>query len=438
MSIKNTCALVLLIGCCIGQSAQAQLLKKMKERAKQAAEETVLRKTGEITEQETSKKIDTVYEKATKPKKKRKKGHKDSTGSENDEIDSMDGTESTEGAFPNTFGVYSKFTFVPGNKQIFNDFFGLDEIGDFPAHWETAGSGEVVMLEGSENSWLSMQRRSGYYPSLAKELPENYTIEFDLISHGYGRGSGNSKLYLAFLPKKTYSMGQAGSVADVEILFSDSFTLNNVENFGAEAEVRVTNRIERSFPELLNNKVHISIAVNKKRLRLWVNEEKYVDSPNLLQGKLGRHFIIEARDILPEKGHFVGITNFIIAEAEEDLRSLLLKNGKYSTTGIYFDYDSWIVKPESYGVIKEIAAVLTATPQLNLKIVGHTDNSGNVDYNQSLSENRAEAVKQVLVEQFNIDEDRLEFEGKGETEPVDDNNTLTGKANNRRVEFIKN
>jgi flagellar motor protein MotB len=418
------------------QSGQAQFLKKIKERAKQAAEETVLRKTEEITAEETSKKIDTVYDKATKPKKNKRK-KKDSTESGNDDIGELGGTEDTDGGSPNTFGVYSKFTFVPGNKQLFNDFFGLDEIGDFPAHWETAGSGEVVMLEGSEDSWLSLQRRSGYYPSIEKELPENYTIEFDLISHGYGNGSGNSKLYLAFLPKKAYSMGQAGSVADIELLFGDFFSIKNVENFGNEAQVRVANIIDRNRTDLINAPMHISIAVNKKRLRLWVNEEKYVDSPNLLQGKLGRHFIIEARDILPEKGHFVGITNFMIAESSEDLSSLLLKNGKYATTGIYFDYDSWVVKPESYGVIKEIADVLTATPQLNLKIVGHTDNSGDVDYNQSLSENRAEAVKQVLVEQFGIPENRLEFEGKGETEPVDDNNTLTGKANNRRVEFIK-
>ena len=419
------------------QSGQAQFLKKIKDRAKQAAEETVLRKTEEITAEETSKKIDTVYDKATKPKKKKRK-KKDSTGTGNDDIDGLGGTEDTDGGAPNTFGVYSKFTFVPGNKQLFNDFFGLDKIGDFPAHWETAGTGEVVMLEGDEDSWLSLQRRSGYYPSIAKELPENYTIEFDLISHGYGNGSGNSKLYLAFLPKKAYSMGQAGSVADIELLFGGFFSIKNVENFGNEAQVRVANIIDRNRTDLINAPMHISISVNKKRLRLWVNEEKYVDSPNLLQGKLGRHFIIEARDILPEKGHFVGITNFMIAESSEDLRSLLLKNGKYATTGIYFDYDSWIVKPESYGVIKEIADVLTATPQLNLKIVGHTDNSGDVDYNQSLSEHRAEAVKQVLVAQFGIDENRLEFEGKGETEPVADNNTLTGKANNRRVEFIKN
>lgn len=419
------------------QSGQAQFLKKIKDRAKQAAEETVLRKTEEITAEETSKKIDTVYDKATKPKKKKRK-KKDSTGTGNDDIDGLGGTEDMDEGLQNTFGVYSKFTFVPGNKQLFNDFFGLDKIGDFPAHWETAGTGEVVMLEGDEDSWLSLQRRSGYYPSIAKELPENYTIEFDLISHGYGNGSGNSKLYLAFLPKKAYSMGQAGSVADIELLFGGFFSIKNVENFGNEAQVRVANIIDRNRTDLINAPMHISISVNKKRLRLWVNEEKYVDSPNLLQGKLGRHFIIEARDILPEKGHFVGITNFMIAESSEDLRSLLLKNGKYATTGIYFDYDSWIVKPESYGVIKEIADVLTATPQLNLKIVGHTDNSGDVDYNQSLSENRAEAVKQVLVAQFGIDENRLEFEGKGETEPVADNNTLTGKANNRRVEFIKN
>lgn len=418
-------------------SGQAQFLKKMKDRVKNAAEETVLRKSEDITAEETSKKIDTVYGKVTKPRKKKKeKMEKEDVPeviSGQEQVPSNIDPESAD-----NFGVYSKFTFVPGNKQLFNDFFGLDEIGDFPAHWETGGTGEVVMLEGNDNSWLSLQRRSGYYPSIVKELPENYTIEFDLISHGYRNGNGNSKLFLAFLPKKAYSMGQAGSVADVELTFSNTLTISTVENFGNEASARVTNRIDRNLLSLLNAPIHISIAVNKKRLRLWVNEEKYVDSPNLLQGKLGRHFILEARDILPEKGHFVGITNFMIAETGEDLRSLLLRDGKYATTGIYFDYDSWVVKPESYGVLKEIADVLESTPQLKLKIVGHTDNSGDPPYNQSLSEHRAEAVKQVLVAQFGIDGDRLEFEGKGETEPVADNNTLTGKANNRRVEFIKN
>lgn len=170
---------------------------------------------------------------------------------------------------------------------------------------------------------------------------------------------------------------------------------------------------------------------------MWVNEEKIIDSPNLIQANIGRYFIIEARDVLPEKGHFVGITNFKIAESTEDLRSLLLKNGKFSTTGIYFDTAAATVKKESYGILLDIANMLRDNDGINLQIVGHTDNQGEADYNQTLSERRAEAVKQILVDEFGINEGRLQFMGKGETDAIDDNTTVKGRANNRRVEFIK-
>lgn len=111
------------------------------------------------------------------------------------------------------FGVYSNFTFVPGSKLLFYDDFGKDAVGDFPVQWETGGSGEVVTTTQSEGHWLSLQRRSGYLPSTKAELPENYTIEFDLITNGYGTpNSASSKLYLAFLPKKAYSWGRQAAL----------------------------------------------------------------------------------------------------------------------------------------------------------------------------------------------------------------------------------
>lgn len=420
----------------IVQSTQAQLLKKIKQRVKSTVEETVVRKSGEIAEQETSKKIDTIYENVSKPKESRKKKKKGAVEDEsNDEVSNQ---EVSQDSPPNSFGIYSNFTFSPGNKLLFYDDFTTDALGDFPALWETGGSGEVVTTNTSESKWLSMVRRSGYMPTIKNKLPENYTMEFDLSNNGYGAGKPSSKLFFAFLTKKAYAMGSGGSNASVEILLSTSgFNVRNVLNFGGEVEVKVGSFINREMPQYLNTTVHISIAVNKKRLRMWVNEEKIIDSPNLLQANIGKYFIIEARDVLPEKGHFVGISNFRIAEATEDLRSLLLKNGKFSTTGIYFETDSWIVKKESYGIIKDIATMLKENEDIKLQIVGHTDSQGKDDYNLMLSENRAEKVKQLLTEEFGIDEGRIQFTGKGETEPVDDNTTEKGRANNRRVEFIK-
>ncbi|WP_166963970.1 OmpA family protein [Yeosuana marina] len=429
---------VLLILLVFTQTSHAQFLKKLKNRAEEAAKEAVIRKSEDKVNRETERAMDTILDgnKGSKKKNKKKKSSKNDE-SDSDEIYKQDESDNND-TKENGFGVYSNFTFVPGNKLLFYDDFAADAIGDFPANWETGGSGEVVTTNTSESKWLSMVRRSGYMPTIENKLPENYTIEFDLANNGYGSGKPNSKLFFAFLTKKAYSMGAGGSVADIEILLSNNgFKVSNVENFGGEVEVKIGSRIDREMTDYLNNTVHISIAVNKKRLRMWVNEEKMVDSPNLLQANIGKYFIIQAMDVLPEKGHFVGISNFKIAESTEDLRSLLIKNGKFSTTGIYFDTAASTVKKESYGILLDIANMLRDNDDINLQIIGHTDNQGAEDYNQTLSEKRAAAVKELLVEEFGIREDRLQFMGKGETEALDDNTTEKGRANNRRVEFIK-
>ena len=390
------------------QTSYAQFLKKLGQRTEEAAKEAVIRKTEQKVNRETEKAMDTILDGKKGGKKKNKSSER--RGDNNDGMNENDETldqENTNG----DFGVYSNFTFIPGNKLLFYDDFAADAIGDFPANWETGGSGEVVTTSDSESKWLSISRRAGYMPTMENKLPENYTIEFDLANNGYGSGKPISKLFFAFLTKKVYAMG--------------------------EVEVKIGSRIDREMPDYLNSTVHISMAVNKKRLRMWVNEEKLVDSPNLLQVNIGNYFIVQAMDVLPEKGHFVGISNFKIAESTEDLRSLLLKNGKYSTTGIYFDTAAATIKKESYGILLDIANMLRDNNDITLQIVGHTDSQGKDDYNLTLSEDRAAAVKQFLVDEFGIQEDRLQFMGKGETEAVDDNSTEKGRANNRRVEFIK-
>jgi OmpA-OmpF porin, OOP family len=74
---------------------------------------------------------------------------------------------------------------------------------------------------------------------------------------------------------------------------------------------------------------------------------------------------------------------------------------------------------------------------VKVRIVGHTDSDGDDNSNLDLSKRRAASVKSSLASEFGIEEARMETDGKGETEPVSDNNTPQGKANNRRVEFIK-
>ena len=425
---------------CFGTgTSHAQFLKKLGQRAENAAENAVLRKSEQKVTRETEKAMDTILDgNGNKGNKQQKNPNSQKQQKNTDKSIEHTNKNTKEEKAKSEFGVYSSFTFIPGNKLLFYDDFQSDAIGDFPANWETGGSGEVVTTNTSKDKWFSLIRRSGYLPTMKDKLPENYTIEFDLSNNGYGDGKPSSKLNFVFMTKRAYSGGTGGTLAEVEILLShNGFNVSKVSNFGGEVDIKIGSVIDRNMPENLNNTVHISIAVNKKRLRMWVNEEKMVDSPNLIQANIGKYFIIQAMDVLPEKGHFVGISNFKIAESTEDLRSLLLKNGKFSTTGIYFDTAASTVKKESYGVLLDIANMLRDNNDINLQIVGHTDSQGEEKYNQTLSEKRAAAVKQLLVEEFGIREDRLQFMGKGEIEAVDDNTTEKGRANNRRVEFIK-
>ncbi len=102
-----------------------------------------------------------------------------------------------------------------------------------------------------------------------------------------------------------------------------------------------------------------------------------------------------------------------------------------------FDHASAVIRPESYGVLKEISSVLSENASVKIKVTGHTSNDGDDAANMQLSKQRAAAVKEFLAKEFSIDATRIETDGSGETKPVADNTTKEGKAQNRRVEFTK-
>jgi outer membrane protein OmpA-like peptidoglycan-associated protein len=121
------------------------------------------------------------------------------------------------------------------------------------------------------------------------------------------------------------------------------------------------------------------------------------------------------------------------ARIERDLSS----GGRTSVYGIYFDFGSDRIKEESTATLGEIARVLQQHPAWSLAVEGHTDNLGGDAYNADLSKRRAAAVKQALVAQFKVDASRLRASGYGATKPKDSNDTVAGRARNRRVELVK-
>ena len=126
---------------------------------------------------------------------------------------------------------------------------------------------------------------------------------------------------------------------------------------------------------------------------------------------------------------------FPVPTPEKKIEQELAKNRKALVYGIYFDFNSDTIKKESEPVLKEIAQAMADRPDWKLTITGHTDNIGGHKYNLDLSQRRAAAVKKALVERYHENPNRLSTGGDGDLDPIDTNDTLEGRARNRRVEL---
>ncbi len=131
-------------------------------------------------------------------------------------------------------------------------------------------------------------------------------------------------------------------------------------------------------------------------------------------------------------------------EMEDDLISVnadfiadkLFKEGKIALQGIHFDHNKATIKDESKPLLDEIAKFLKQNPTAIIFVVGHTDMSGEVQYNIELSSTRAKAVTDYLINQHQIAASRLLPHGVGPLAPEDTNTTESGMAKNRRVELV--
>ncbi len=430
--MKTLKVILVLSAILLSANSNAQLLKRLGKAAERAAERTLEKKVEEKASKETDKAFDTVFNNKKgkkRRKRKRKKKHKDILPLPQDIGNTQ--TQTSENDASKELSVYSKFDFVPGNKILMVDDFSLDNMGDFPSKWNTNGTGELVTID--KEKWFKLAGKSTYIPDLPSVLPKDYTIEFDMLTVVDRKTSSEAKLEIWLEDNNLFN--RPNDMVKVEIplclFISRGFI---VENRIANNRV-IRNAVEKDIRDILLEKNHISIAVNGKRFRMWVNENKVVDVPRLVPENIVS-FKLHPRSVRDGIDK-VFISNVKIAAGGVDLRSQLLEKGKFSTTGILFNSGSNQIKPESYGILKQIAEALQQETTLNLNIIGHTDSDGNDKDNLTLSQQRAVAVKNTLISQFNIDRNRLQTEGKGETEPVDKNNTTEGKANNRRVEFVK-
>jgi|GEM_PF-1025634 len=326
--------------------------------------------------------------------------------------------------------ITSKYDFIPGEKVIFFDDFSSESIGDFPAQWLTNGSGEIVTSQKFPGKWFNITKMGYYIPEAKEDYTENFTIEFDFIPMTTDNGENLYSFTFYLLTGSLGEPGGGGEPGDAGFqVYSDGENLG-WKNWSMASEQRFNGNV--TFPFKTNQKYHVAIWVQKQRVRLYANETKVLDVPRgIPTGSKPNIFRFDTRD---EAVPLIG--NFRIAVGLSDMRNMLLKNGKIISYGILFDVNSDKLKPESYSTLKVISDILKEDPALKLQVVGHTDSDGDDVSNLDLSKRRAASVKNELVSKFGADASRLETDGKGESEPVTDNNTSVNKAKNRRVEFI--
>ena len=423
-------------------SAQINIQEKLERKIKQRAERKVDRTIDKGLDR-TEEGIDEGAKDATKGKKGGgKKGGAEEPGTQGG---SQQGTKAGETA-PTSGGAspklkaYSKFDFVPGEQVVAMEDFMQDAVGDFPARWNTNTSGEVVTIDGEEGHWLKLTAPGILYPEFLNNIPENSTIEFDLITNPefsfYCKFlqirfvDAKNKNLLRPQDENMVSIGihpqsAGGGIGTSQALVKD----------GTGGTVMVNDREQRQLVHKgVAPKAHVAIWRQKNRIRVYLNEEKMWDLPRAFQAGAEYRLLLET-GACENSTPFIG--NFRIAQGAPDTRNKLITEGRLVTRGILFDSGSDRIKAESYGTLKEIATVLSENAGVRVRIIGHTDSDGEDAVNLELSKRRAAAVKEVLRTEFAIDAARLETDGKGESLPAGPNDTPQGKANNRRVEFVK-
>lgn len=405
------------------------ILNKVKTKAKQRADNKIDREIDKSLDEVEGKKTTTPASSPASPASK-----------------TQTKEEAATEAGPKSF---TKYDFIPGEQILYYDNFEGEALAELPTNWNTSGTGEVTTLDKFPGNWLRLHKPFTYLSSNQKQFGENYTIEFDVILQLKNTGWMYPEFYFGLFSSKDEPNGGNNFLKEQKKYASVVTTIMPAEFKNSKARVNSylesrsyftgDNKMYEPLEKSYGKPVHVAIQVQKERFRMWINEDKLFDVPKAIPvGVIMNQIYFEVGHTnYSEEQYAVYVSNIKVATGKPDTRHKLIEEGKFSTTGILFDFQSAVIKPESYAVVKDIAGVLKENGSIRVKVIGHTSSDGDDKANMELSKKRAEAVKELLVNEFGLDASRLETEGKGETLPVGDNKTKEGKVANRRVEFIK-
>jgi OmpA-OmpF porin, OOP family len=306
--------------------------------------------------------------------------------------------------------------FVPGEKVLlFDDYTDMPR-GAAPPHWKVRGTA-VRLVEGRLAAGPGNE--SVLWPNVTK-WPDNFTIEME-VSYKPAAGDDSSM--------RTFDW--AFLVGEDSWRMHTAFTLTAANECSVFLEIADPGENQRQACRLQPDKPNkFALWVQDGRLRVYVNGDRLVDM-NQVKFKFDKVSLRISPDQLP-----VALGPVRIAQSAPDFSQTIFASGRYVSHGILFDVNSDKIKPESMPVLQQVADALSAQNTLKLMIEGHTDSTGDAAANLELSKRRAASVKSALVG-MGIAADRLTTEGFGDTKPAAKNDTPQGRAENRRVEFVK-
>ena len=339
-----------------------------------------------------------------------------------------------------------KSDFVRGSVVLFQDDFKNEQVGEFPSKWDIQREGncETAVINGQK--YLSFTTGYNFVEPLMENmksyLPDVFTIEWDVFCSKQG-DLGQSDLEIIF------DMGEDTRVG----LFKFWYRSWNPD-YGASYDYKKPGGGDNVYGYLDFDDIksyikvgqwnHFALSFNKRALKIYINDNRIVNLPNVQAPERFKFW---------SNGDYkyVGFTNVLLcagakelyerettnlSEAAKAVEQAIAQTGKFVTNNILFDTGKATIKPESQPEIEKVAEYMKANPTVRFEVQGHTDSQGSDAVNDPLSQQRAEAVVKAL-EALGVDGFNLRAVGKGSHEPVADNSTDAGRAQNRRVEFIK-
>ncbi len=403
----------------IASSADAQVVDRLRKRAKRAAEQEVGRKVESTTRDAVRCAVgDKVCaEKATKEGKSTvfvdAKGDTvvDANGKPIADADAAAQASEAPGT-----GVWRNYDFVPGNTVVYALDLSDEPIGRFPAKQLEFVRGNAQVVERNGERVIEFTTPTILRVPLADSLPDDFTVEFDF------KGAAPHLAATMVIGTNPGSAGHYGS---------NYFIMAQNSGVGFKGQtVAGTNGLFHLSREMTPVRIQVDgdASTGVDYAILYVGNDRVGQMPNA-------HFP-RARQLefyVPgDRSRPAYLANIVVAVHGDPLYDALRRDGSYTTRGILFDIDSDRLRPESTPTLREILTALKSHADLSLMIEGHTDATGDDAHNQSLSERRANAVVDYLVKQ-GVDRGRLSAIGKGETAPVADNATEAGRQQNRRV-----